>query len=55
MSNKKCSGCAFADFRYNDAPVGSGRSTFLCTMHNRFRDYGDTDCGAWKDRSKEYK
>lgn len=51
--DNKCSKCAFANFRYNDAPVGSGRSTFLCTKHNKFRDYGDTDCGEWENRYKE--
>lgn len=51
--SKKCSACAFANFRYNDAPVGSGYSTFLCTKHHRFKDYSDTDCGAWETRHKE--
>lgn len=50
---KKCSECKFANFRYNDAPVGSGYSTFLCTKHNKFSNYGDTDCGEWDDRFKE--
>lgn len=53
MNAKNCSECAFADFRYNNAPVGSGRSTFLCAMHNKFRGYGDTGCGEWEDRRKE--
>lgn len=51
--DKKCSKCVFANFRYNDAPVGSGRSTFLCTKHNKFRNYCDTDCGEWENRTKE--
>jgi len=51
--DKKCSGCAFADFRFNDAPAGSGYSTFLCGKLHKFRDYGDTDCGEWEDRNKE--
>ena len=53
MSRMKCSECAFANFRYNDAPVGSGRSTFLCTKHNEYRNYGDTDCGEGENRFKE--
>lgn len=53
MCEKKCSRCALADFRFNDAPVGSGMSTFLCTRHNKFRNYGDTDCGEWENRFKE--
>lgn len=53
MNAKYCNDCAFADFRYNNAPVGSGHSTFLCAMHNKFRRYSDTDCGEWKDRYKE--
>ena len=48
-----CSECAFADFRYNNAPVGSGHSTFLCAKHNKFRNYGDIDCGEWENRYKE--
>lgn len=53
MNAKYCSDCAFADFRYNNAPIGSGHSTFLCTKHNKFRNYGNVDCGEWKDRYKE--
>ena len=53
MNAKYCNDCAFADFRYNNAPVGSGHSTFLCALHNKFRNYGNVDCGEWKDRYKE--
>lgn len=53
MNAKKCSECAFADFRFNDAPVGSGYSTFLCTKHHKYRNYGDKDCGEWENRFKE--
>ena len=53
MNAKYCNDCAFADFRYNNAPVGSGHSTFLCAKHNKFRNYGNVDCGEWKDRYKE--
>ena len=53
MIDKKCRWCAFADFRFNDAPAGSGYSTFLCTKNHKFRNYGDTDCGEWNDRHKE--
>ena len=53
MSRMKCSECTFANFRFNDAPVGSGRSTFLCTKHNEYRTYGDTSCGEWESRYKE--
>lgn len=57
MDNKinKCSECACANFRFNDAPAGSGYSTFLCTNHHKFRNYGDVDCGEWEDRFKEAK
>jgi len=53
--DKKCSGCAFADFRFNDAPAASGYSTFLCGKLHKFRNYGDTDCGEWENRHKEAK
>ena len=53
MNAKYCNDCAFADFRYNNAPIGSGHSTFLCALHNKFRNYGNVDCGEWKDRYKE--
>lgn len=47
---KMCSNCIYADFRFNDAPVGSGRSTFLCTKENRFKNYADLACKAWENR-----
>jgi hypothetical protein len=47
---KMCSNCIYADFRYNDAPVGSGRSTFLCTKKSSFKNYADVACKAWENR-----
>lgn len=47
---RKCCNCAYADFRYNDAPVGSGESTFLCTKEHCYKGYGDLCCKYWKAR-----
>ena len=49
----KCSNCKYADFRYNDAPVGSGRSAFLCTKYCEYRSYSSEACKDWKDRHEE--
>lgn len=49
---RKCSGCAFADFRYNYSPVGSGRSSFLCARLSRERNYASEACQLFKDRTE---
>lgn len=50
-----CSDCACANFRLNNAPVGSGRSTFYCSTKCRWCTYADAGCVEWKPRHKEDK
>lgn len=47
---RKCCNCAYADFRYNDAPVGIGENTFLCTKEHCYKGYSDLCCNDWKSR-----
>ena len=54
MCEKKCSNCAYADFRFNNAPVGTGESTFWCGHKQKWPDYSTKACNDWEDRFKEH-
>lgn len=53
MCEKKCSNCAYADFRFNNAPVGTGRHTFRCHHKQEWPTYSTKACDDWEDRYKE--
>ena len=53
MCEKKCSNCAYADFRFNNAPVGTGRHTFWCGHKQEWPTYSTKACNDWEDRYKE--
>ena len=52
---RKCCNCAYANFLYNDAPVGCSISTFLCTKEHSYKEYSDLCCKDWKARCERTK